>query len=270
MTTDKTQSWKSDAHDVSTYEERYCAFVDILGFREIMGALGTGQLRFERVRELLQEVHSPYDPQIIDFKHCDFRAQSISDAVALSTKPTLAGLEMLLASVRQLTLALLHEGYFARGAVCKGLLYHDASMVFGEALVKAYKLESEVARFPRIMLTKQVVDDMRLSEKKDELEEHIKQAADGPYFLHVLSRLRMLLDLIRSNPLGPEPDLRFFAHIRTQIQLRFSEAADDPRHFEKVQWFARYWNESIIRIRNDVDRIVGAGLDIGPSLIGYR
>jgi hypothetical protein len=29
---------------------------------------------------------------------------------------------------------------------------------------------------------------------------------------------------------------------RQQIQRRFDEATDEPQHFEKVQWFARYWN----------------------------
>jgi len=28
------------------------------------------------------------------------------------------------------------------------------------------------------------------------------------------------------------------------IELRLDEAMDNPRHFEKVLWFARYWNDN--------------------------
>ena len=204
------------------YEERYFAYLDILGFRELIADLRSGVVKFETIRDLLRRIHSPYNSRIFDLEHCDFRAQSISDAVALSTKRTIPGLQMLCAALRQLTLGALHAGYFTRGALCKGLLYHDDSMVFGEALVKAYRLESEIVRFPRIMLTKDVVDDAMLSDKKDEFAEHIKQADDGPYFLHVLWQLRMKLEIIRERSFeNEEPDLSYFAAIREMIQQRF-------------------------------------------------
>jgi hypothetical protein len=246
----------------SSYEERYCAYIDILGFSDLIGRLRTGSLSFETIRSLLKRIHAPYDPAIIDFEHCDFRAQSISDAVTLSTQPTIAGLGMLIAAIRQLSVALLHEGYFVRGALCKGLLYHDESTVFGDALIKAYTLEQEVVRFPRIMLTKDVVDDAMASAKRDEFQEHIRQAEDGPYFVHILWKLWMLLDLIhRHDYENEEPDLTFYAHIRQMIERKFWESVDTPRHFEKVQWFCRYWNGSIINIRTSVGRISGPGLD---------
>ena len=46
---------------------------------------------------------------------------------------------MLFRAIRQLAEASLQEGYFVRGAKCKGLLFHDEATVFGEALVKAYR-----------------------------------------------------------------------------------------------------------------------------------
>jgi hypothetical protein len=33
--------------------------------------------------------------------------------------------------------------------------------------------------------------------------------------------------------------------VASTIQKKFDESVDNPRHFEKVQWFARYWNESV-------------------------
>jgi hypothetical protein len=42
----------------------------------------------------------------------------------------------------------------------RGLLYHDASMVFGEALVRAYELESTIARIPHVIIGKEVMGDI--------------------------------------------------------------------------------------------------------------
>jgi len=257
--------------NMAGYEERYCAYVDVLGFRELIAALGDGSIQFEAIRDLLQRVHKPHDEQFVGYGDTDFRAQSISDAVALSTKKNDVGLAVLCATLRDLSLALLYQGYFTRGVLCSGLLYHDDKMVFGEAFVKAYTLETGVVRYPRIMLTKDVAEAALNSTYDDTFPEHIKQAEDGPYFLHILWRLRMKLDLIKTwgieNP-QPEPDLSYFSTIQRMIQTRFNESVDTPKHFEKVQWFARYWNDSIIQIRSQIGRINGPGLDQKPAVWG--
>jgi hypothetical protein len=150
----------------SQHEQRYCAFVDIIAFSDLIESLRNGNVHFETIRDLLKQIHQPHDPQFVGLGDTDFQAQSISDAVALSTRSTVNGLAMLFDTLERLSLALLHEGYFTRGGVCRGMLNHDTNMVFGEALVKAYKLESEVAKYPRIMLTKDVVEGAMASNLK--------------------------------------------------------------------------------------------------------
>jgi len=54
-----------------------------------------------------------------------------------------------------------------------------------------------------------------------------------------------------------------------QIQQRFNAAVDDPRHFEKVKWFANYWNNVISpQPIQGLERIKGAGLDPQPAYWG--
>jgi len=245
------------------YEDRYCAYVDILAFKALVAELRAVPSRLETIRTLLKKIRDPYDERYIGFGDTDLRVQSISDAVAFSVRPTPQGFSVLCAALRELSLALLHEGYFTRGAVCKGLLYHDESMVFGEALIKAYRLESEVVRFPRIMLTKDIVDEATASESKDDLVERIKQATDGPYFLHILWRLGMLLDVRRERPADasePDPSLSYYTNMRDKLQLRLDESIDTPKHFEKVQWFANYLNNTVGAEDGLMKRIKGAGL----------
>jgi hypothetical protein len=172
---------------------------------------------------------------------------------------------MLFRAVLQLAEASLHEGYFLRGAICKGFLFHDETTVFGEALVKAYRLETQVVKFPRIMLTREVVSDARSSDRAKEFAGQIKQADDGPSYLHVLRHLQLFLDALEKPnpnyaPGGSKRLLAWYAKMCEMIQRRFDESVDTPRHFEKVQWFANYWNTSINEERAGLKLIDGPGL----------
>jgi hypothetical protein len=85
---------------VPGYEQRYCAFIDILGFRELIGKLDRGELSFLTLMEMLDRIHRPARARVGDEMHqfSELRAQSISDAVAISTACTSYGL--LLSSAR--------------------------------------------------------------------------------------------------------------------------------------------------------------------------
>lgn len=49
-------------------------------------------------------------------------------------------------------------GFFIRGAVTIGEVYHDDRSVFGPALVWAYELESKVAQNPRIIIDPDIAE----------------------------------------------------------------------------------------------------------------
>jgi hypothetical protein len=116
-----------------SYEERYCAFIDILGFRNLVKGIHNSR-DAAALREAMRKMHAPASgPDATE--GIDFRAQSISDAIAISTAPS--GLYELLEAIEKLAIDLVREGYFIRGALVFGYLYHDASMAFGDALVRA-------------------------------------------------------------------------------------------------------------------------------------
>jgi hypothetical protein len=250
------------------YKDRYCAFVDILGFRQLIDRLNKDNSQFDALRNLLMRVHSAHHGGSIEKSDSDFRAQSISDAVAISTTPTQKGLAEIFRALQSLAVDLLVEGYFVRGAVVRASLYHDDRMVFGSALIQAYSFESEVAKYPRIIVAREVREDMvRFAAKSKNLNSFpkidcLRQSSDGPMYLDVLQPVVSLFKK-KEHPfedLSPEEKTnhRRYLGIRDKIQERFEESMDTPRHFEKVRWFARYWNDVIpqklfMRIR-DADR----------------
>ena len=253
------------------YIDRYCAFIDILGFRDLVRRLGGDNSQFETLRTLLAKIHSPVNPATKGW-HIDFRAQSISDAVAISTIANDTGLIHLFIAIEKLAVELLKEGYLIRGALVKGKLYHDDKMVFGDALIHAYELESTIVRFPRVMITRDVMQDVEgfcsgfLSDRRGIYQSHIEQADDGPHYVHVLRTIANTIAKLQLENINLPPEkqhsLEEFARIQAVIQKRLNESTDKPRHFEKVQWFARYWNQHVPYGATKFTPITGPGMDI--------
>ncbi|WP_421996974.1 hypothetical protein [Reyranella sp.] len=245
---------------IPPYETRYCAFVDILGFRSLIRELDSGSVDVSTMRDILYRVHGR--PFLSAKRHAlDLKVHTISDGICASCAVTAADLQYLLFSLGSLTHGLLEHGYFVRGAVVKGKLFHDALFVFGAALVKAYELESTVAVYPRIMLTKEVAADVRTYQAADpHYGDRVRQANDGPFFLHALEFIRSSLGA-RETDAERAIQAEHFNAIGRRIQQRFDESVDTPKHFEKVKWFARYWNESTSDHRQFVFPVKGPGTD---------
>ena len=245
------------------YEERYCAFVDILAFSDLIAEVRHKPEKFEIVRDILKKIRNPHDPDVFGIGDSDWKAQSISDAVAFSTKPTMEGLNVMGAKIRDLSIALLSQGFFIRGALCKGLLHQDNDMVFGEALIRAHSLESTVANYPRVMITRDIVEDAKNSGRWTEMSEHILLAEDGPHYLHVLWKIGMVLQEYTDHPTHRHMKAYIDYHyeIQKKIEEKFAASVDTPRHYEKVKWFVKYWNQTVDPVASKfIMHINGPGL----------
>lgn len=242
--------------NVVEYSDRYFAFVDILGFSNLIRQSERGALDVDTIQKLLTNIHraNPGDGHVI--LGADLRAQSISDAVAISASLNENGLLYILHALKSLAFRLLEQGYFVRGALVHGNLMHDEQMVFGPALLDAYRLESSVAKFPRIMISRSVVQKIAGAVREEELRTYIAQAADGPYNVNVLQGISRDASIERQAVLLPHLEAAAL-----QIDKRLNEATDNPNHFEKVQWFARFWNSNLPEWTAGTCTVKGPGLE---------
>jgi hypothetical protein len=249
----------------SEYPTRYVAFLDILGFRELVGRLNDDPTQLPLVRNLLRDVHRPPIEEFREtFSGSNLRAQSISDAVAISASEAPEGLAHMFAAVEFLAVKLLKaDGFLLRGAITKGRLYQDQEMVFGEGLVRAYQYESTVVRYPRIMLPREIANDVDQYIRKNKFPRifggQIRKSKDGPLYLHVLRRFEDIKNLKADDP-DREKSLTTVINVRNHIQRRLDQAVDEPAHFEKVHWFADYWND-VFRSVEGVPAIEAPGLE---------
>jgi hypothetical protein len=146
-------------------------------------------------------------------------------------------------------------GYFCsrcagliRGGICKGELYHDGSVIFGPAFIEAYRLESTVANFPRVVLGADAYSDALQYGNDDDRWKHdfdcdLRFSDDGPVHVHVLKRFA---NLNRQEPASLDADEVAQAQIaESALQSIINTSMHEPRHFGKVKWFAVYWNGTV-------------------------
>jgi hypothetical protein len=174
-----------ETYNVETYQrqykQRYCAFIDVLGFSHLVTRIGS-DVPVLKVIGLLTRLSSAVGPY--DYEPTEFESTSISDAIVISTADNVEGLVCLLAEIHELALDVLNAGYFIRGAVVKGLLYHHLNTVVGEALLRAIHIEREIVRYPRVLVSRDVSSQIDGSLGPD--LGLLRHAEDGPSFLHVL------------------------------------------------------------------------------------
>jgi len=78
-----------------------------------------------------------------------------SDTFVLSARAIPGAAIYIKFSLAQLCRFLLLEGLYTRGAIVVGKAIHTGQVLYGPAIVDAYLLESQVAKYPRIILTEQ-------------------------------------------------------------------------------------------------------------------
>ncbi|WP_217558870.1 hypothetical protein [Paenibacillus sp. GbtcB18] len=74
-------------------------------------------------------------------------------------------------------------GWLVRGGISIGELFIDETMVWGEALLRAYDLESNSAIYPRILLDPSVISNIAFDK---ELTDYTQKDFDNLYFLNYL------------------------------------------------------------------------------------
>jgi hypothetical protein len=61
-----------------------------------------------------------------------------------------------------------------------------------------------------------------------------------------------------------------YMRMQERLQANFTKAIDEPSHFEKVKWFAHYWNEFLPDKHDKLKRITGPGMNVVTWRNGSR
>ncbi len=146
-----------------TYEKRIVAFIDILGFKDLIeGTINSDDsINNAKVKDLQDAFELVYStikkhlPETID----NIKISTFSDCIVISFPVNQEdSLFYLMLPFLWIHVDLLQYNILLRGAITRGLILHTDKMVFGPAMVRAYELESRNAIAPRIIVDSIVLD----------------------------------------------------------------------------------------------------------------
>ncbi|MDR3570629.1 MAG: hypothetical protein P4L81_00290 [Candidatus Pacebacteria bacterium] len=237
--------------EASTYTNRVVAFLDILGFKDLVYA--------NREADIAKALTLTKTAESAPFHNApQMRLTAFSDSVVVSDEVGNGfGYVRILHFTSYLMWQLLEMGILTRGGVGHGCLHHESGIVFGPALIQAYELESKQAIYPRIL----VPDDIKAACIETEVAARGEQVRawasslfrtdfDGNSHLHILGPLA-------HSPISPQKANRSAGSFTTQEMLTakatcVSEAllqnpppANQPSAAAKHYWFRNYLQETL-------------------------
>lgn len=229
------------------YDERYLAFVDVLGFSSLVASSASEPTMVEQIYGALSDISTRTKASRSD--EMQMEATSFSDTVIISTPVGDAELLHLLEVINEFSFGLLSRNMLFRGALVQGRVLHRPDLIFGPALIAGYRLESERSFHPRIMLDSKVFG-------------AVQHAADP--FRSQIGR-QVIVDNYDVPYLDPFArwnldDTLALDRLAELIQLQEIVAAgliagsDNPSVGEKYRWLGRKLNRFLLQ-RNLTDKI---------------
>lgn len=225
---------------LEAYQDRYLAFVDILGFSNLVSRSVSDLSVIKRLKSALFDISDR--ASAARSEELNLEVTSFSDTVVISSPVGDAELLHMLQIIDDFGFDLLSKSMLFRGALVRGKVLHSAAYVFGPALIDAYKLETNTSFHPRIMLSPDVYAAIKHAADplKDQLNKYlVVDAYDLPYI----------------NPFA-RWELGFNAdqHLSEMVQLQdiitagLMAGANYPSVGEKFKWLARKFNRFVARL----------------------
>ncbi len=154
---------------MNEYSQYYFAFIDLLGFKELVKNKTCSE-----ILDIFHEVNKQYsirkgdvdqkDSFIPVIPPDDIHYYIMSDSICIYIKDDIQfALPVLIALCLNFQLRMLSfdPPILVRGSISHGKLYSDQRIIFGSALVDAYLREEKLARYPRIIIPRHIIDDSK-------------------------------------------------------------------------------------------------------------
>lgn len=215
---------------MSIYDSCVVAFIDILGFKEVLKS----ESKAEEIHRALYSIKNNVDSHYGSDSYRKFKGVLDTEMTAFSDSVVISGsLEQAVAvyfdTLRFLDL-ILNSGFVCRGALSSGSLYHRDGIVFGPALVDAYEDESKRAVYPRVIVSPDVRELILNSENNPgEFCDLLKEDHDGRFFI----------DLREINKFNNESS---FIEERLRVILGSYVNVTDKSIIQKHQWLRNAYN----------------------------
>jgi hypothetical protein len=231
-------SWDEIDNDTHDYKEVYCAFIDILGYKEKselffankFNLYGRIDRAFSTIK-LIEELTAP----LVD--KSDMEIDIFSDSIIITIPIREFALSTLLQYVSCLSANLSFEDLLVRGGISKGKHIHlptkktKIPFLSSIALQKAYSLEQK-AEMPRTVIDPEIIPDINPTDKMFIVE-------DGEH--HIVHFAPVLINRNGENPLDVEAEMK-------DIHERMKDKNGSVQ--KKYSWLLDYYYWTITQSNN--------------------
>lgn len=154
------------------YENRIVAFLDILGFRAMVGKFQSDPTLQQRLHRALTEIKAykgfAGNPGTVQK---EVEASVFSDSIVISAAAD--QLFTVIWTCIGLQARLMATGVLARGGISQGPTFHQNDVLYGEGMIKAYDLESKAAIYPRVVIAPELIATLAAGHKAMLLSEDV-------------------------------------------------------------------------------------------------
>lgn len=226
-------------------------FLDILGYSDLIAGCKDSQAEnyyldkihslMSSLSEYIEKRNADIDQQNNNMNLSRFKSLLFSDNILFfapyEDEIDMSNLYMnLLYGLSTFLVQYTKEDIFFRGGIAKGNLFYDEKLhfVFGSGLVKAYSLESKVARYPRIVIDEEL--------NPSPILVGIVQDEEKTWYLDYLSLGHSLICYENQPPQYYEHFLFCLNEQKNAIVNALQKYKTDEKIFLKYQWLAQYHN----------------------------
>ncbi|WP_211461579.1 hypothetical protein [Collimonas silvisoli] len=135
-------------------KQHYVAFLDVLGFKEMVHSdmLGDNHLFLSKLFKCHQSAAQIFS----DDPNCSIT--QFSDSIVVSKPYDAKSFTWFATRVAQYQRLLLDEELLCRGGIAVNKHFSNGSFTFSAGLIAAYGVESQTARYPRVVISPEVMD----------------------------------------------------------------------------------------------------------------
>ena len=239
----------------SNYDDRIIAFVDIMGFQDMVDESVNNPDQYAKIKDALHTFKNLKKDKADPLYRKDIKVTTFSDSLVISYPADYnGGLFWIILDLIYLQLIFSRLGVIIRGGIAIGKLRHTREEIFGPAMNEAYWLESKKAIYPRIVIEEETINaglvrtydksfpiEYSLECEKEDVKSLLKQDDDGFFFL----------DFLRQYDEFPYPEdyYQMLAAIGNVIQQGKILAISKPNLSEKYDWLERYFDSVVAEIK---------------------
>ncbi len=115
--------------------------------------------------------------------------------------------------------------------------------MFGPAFLDAYHIETTIAKYPRVILSRETYGDFQTMSGLTFPQ--VLLGEDGPPYLHVLANFEQLNRTPGTIESSNDDEMLFAITCQKAIQNLLDDSIHEPKHYEKLRWLAIYWNSTV-------------------------